>query len=120
MKISESWLREWVNPALTRDALCTSLTMAGLEVEELVPVAKEFSGIIIGEIINVEKHPEADRLTICEVNAGTASPLNIVCGAGNVRIGLKIPVAQIGAKLPNQTLIQQTIIKGVPSQGMLC
>lgn len=120
MKFSESWLREWVNPSLTREKLCTALTMAGLEVEELAPVAKDFSGIVVGQVLKTEKHPEADRLKICEVNVGSVSILKIVCGADNVRPGLKVPVAMIDAVLPNKTVITPATIRGVASQGMLC
>lgn len=120
MKCSESWLREWVNPKLTRDELCTTLTMAGLEVEELAPVAQEFSGVIVGQILKVKKHPEADQLHICEVNVGAASTLNIVCGADNVRVGLKVPVAMIAAILPDKKVITPITIRGIASQGMLC
>lgn len=120
MKCSESWLREWVNPALTREALCDTLTMAGLEVEELAAAAQPFSNIVVGQVLSVNKHPEADRLNICEVNAGDSKPLSIVCGASNVKAGMKVPVAKIGAALPNQTTIQPTKIRGVASEGMLC
>jgi len=120
MKCSESWLREWVNPAITREELCTTLTMAGLEVEELAPVAQDFSGVIVGQILKVEKHLAADRLHICEVNISSASILKIVCGAPNVRAGLKVPVATINAILPDKTVITAATLKGVTSQGMLC
>ena len=120
MKCSESWLREWVDPAITREELSTTLTMAGLEVEELAPVSQDFSGVIVGQVLKVEKHPEADRLNICEVNVGSASTLNIVCGAPNVRAGLKVPVAMINAILPNKMVITAATLKGVASQGMLC
>lgn len=120
MKFSESWLREWVNPDLTRDELCDTLTMAGLEVEELAPVSDKFSGIVIGQIIKVEKHPEADRLTVCDVDIAGAAPLTIVCGASNVKVGMKIPVAMIDAILPNKTKIVPSVIRGIDSEGMLC
>lgn len=120
MKLSESWLREWVNPKLTREALCDTLTMAGLEVEELMPVADAFAGIVVGQILQVNKHPEADRLTVCTVEAGETKPLQIVCGATNVKAGLKVPVAKIGAVLPNKTVIKPTSIRHVASEGMMC
>ncbi|MBX3709285.1 MAG: phenylalanine--tRNA ligase subunit beta [Gammaproteobacteria bacterium] len=120
MKCSESWLREWVNPTLTRDELCAVLTMAGLEVEGVMPVAKDFSGIVVGHILKVIKHPEADRLYVCEVDVGEAGILKIVCGADNVREGMKVPVAVMNATLPNNTVISSTNIKGIISHGMLC
>ncbi len=120
MKCSESWLREWANPSLTQNELCHALTMAGLEVEELIPVAPAFSGVLIGQVIKVEKHPEADRLYRCEVNVGDRHHLDIVCGADNVRAGMKVPVAIINAILPNNTVITPTTIRNISSQGMLC
>lgn len=120
MKCSESWLREWVNPTQTREELCQTLTMGGLEVEELAPVASEFSGIIVGQVLTVEKHPEAERLHICEVNVNQSMPLQIVCGAANVKAGMKAPVAMMNAVLPNNTIIKETKLRGVTSFGMLC
>lgn len=120
MKCSESWLREWVNPAINRDQLCTKLTMSGFEVEELVPAAKTFSGIVVGQILKIDKHPEADRLHLCEVNIGKEQHLKIVCGAENVRVGMKVPVAMIGAIMPDQTEIKASNIRNIASQGMLC
>lgn len=120
MKCSESWLREWVNPKETREELSHTLTMGGLEVDELAPVAAEFSGIIVGEVLTVEKHPEAERLHICEVNVNQSMPLQIVCGASNVRAGMKAPVAMINAVLPNNTIIKETKLRGITSYGMLC
>lgn len=120
MKCSESWLREWVNPELTREKLTDMLTMAGLELEEIAPVAKDFSGVVIGQILKIEKHPEADRLNICDVIIGQTTPLKIVCGAPNVKVGMRIPVAQIGAVLPGDLTIKHTAIRGVASEGMLC
>lgn len=120
MKISETWLREWVNPHMDRQALCTALTMAGLEVEEAASVAPPFTGVVVGEVLRLEKHPEADRLHLCDVSIGAAKILKIVCGAENVRQGIKIPVAQIGAELPNNLTIKPAKIRGVASEGMLC
>jgi len=120
MKLSESWLREWVNPRLTHEELCHTLTMAGLEVEELVPAAEYFTGIVIGEVLTVEKHPEADRLHVCEVDIGEPDTLKIVCGASNVKAGMKVPVARVNAILPDKTIIKLTPIRGITSQGMLC
>ena len=120
MKCSETWLREWVNPSLPREALCDALTMAGLEVEELAPVAKPFSHVVVGQVMTVEKHQESDRLTLCEVDVGESSLLKIVCGASNVRQGIRVPVAMINAVLPNGMEIKSTTIRGAVSEGMLC
>ena len=97
MKLSEQWLREWVNPSITREELRTKLTMAGLEVESLSPVAQPFSNVVVAEVIQVEKHPEADRLKVCQVNVGQPELLTIVCGAANVEPGIKVPAALVGA-----------------------
>lgn len=120
MKISELWLREWANPKITREELSSLLTMGGLEVEEYAPVAEKIKGVIVGKVLNVEKHPEADRLNICEVDIGKKKHLNIVCGASNVKTSMKVPVAMLGAKLPNKPPLAAATIRGVPSQGMLC
>lgn len=120
MKISENWLREWVNPHMDRDALCSALTMAGLEVEEAAPVAKEFSGVVVGAVLRSYQHPDAARLTVCKVSVGNAALLNIVCGADNVREGMKVAVAVVGAKLPDGLTIAQAKIRGIDSEGMLC
>lgn len=120
MKCSESWLREWVNPTLNREELCQTLTMAGFEVEEVVPVAKMFTDIVIGQVRSVNDHPGADRLHLCEVDVGALTLLHIVCGAKNVRVGMKAPVAMVGALMPDKTMIKLTSIRGVTSEGMLC
>jgi phenylalanyl-tRNA synthetase beta chain len=120
MKFSESWLRELANPKLTREQLCTQLTYAGLEIEEFVPVAGSFSGVVVGNVLSLEKHPEADRLNICEVDVGASNPLTIVCGAANVRAGMRVAAALEGAKLPNDLTIKTTKVRGVSSSGMLC
>src|SRR5579862_4663705 len=119
MKYSESWLREWVNPNLTRENLCDLLTMSGLEVEECIPVAGVFSGVIVGEIIRAEKHKEADRLNVCTVNVGAPQTLQIVCGANNVKPNMKVAVAMLNATLSDKKIIL-TSIRGIESQGMLC
>jgi phenylalanyl-tRNA synthetase beta chain len=119
MKFSESWLREWINPKLSREKLAESLTMAGLELEELAPVATEFSHVVVAEILSVKKHPDADHLSICEVDIGDKS-LQIVCGASNAKPKLKVPAALIGAQLPNNVNIKSTTVRGVDSHGMLC
>ncbi|MAX51188.1 MAG: phenylalanine--tRNA ligase subunit beta [Methylophaga sp.] len=120
MKFSEKWLREWVNPALDTDALVEKLTGAGLEVDAVEAVAGEFSGVVVGQVTSVTPHPDADKLRLTKVNVGGEALLDIVCGASNVREGLKIPVAVIGAVLPGNFKIKQAKLRGVPSFGMLC
>ncbi|MDQ9889191.1 phenylalanine--tRNA ligase subunit beta [Acinetobacter pittii] len=120
MKISENWLRTWVNPAIDNETLSDQLTMLGLEVDELAPVAKPFNGVVVGEVLTVEQHPDADRLRVTTVNIGSSEPLQIVCGAPNVRAGMKAPVATIGAVLPGDFKIKKGKLRGVESQGMLC
>ncbi len=97
MKFSEHWLREWVNPALDTQALCHLLTMAGLEVEDTEPAAPPFSGVVVAEVKSVVKHPNADRLRVCQVDAGTGELVQIVCGAPNVAEGVRVPCALPGA-----------------------
>jgi phenylalanyl-tRNA synthetase beta chain len=125
MQFPESWLRAFCNPALTTTELADTLTMAGLEVEETRPVAPAFTGIVVGEIIEAVQHPNADRLRVCQVDAGQGALLNIVCGAPNARVGIKVPCALVGAVLPPGADGQPFVIKtgklrGVESQGMLC
>ncbi|EXD28669.1 phenylalanine--tRNA ligase subunit beta [Acinetobacter baumannii] len=120
MKISENWLRTWVNPAIDSDTLSDQLTMLGLEVDELAPVAKPFTGVVVGEVLTVEQHPDADRLRVTTVNIDSGEPLQIVCGAPNVRAGMKAHVATIGAILPGDFKIKKGKLRGVESQGMLC
>lgn len=119
MKFSEQWLREWVNPSVSTDELCHQLTMAGLEVDAVDPVASEFSGVVVGEVLSVEPHPDADKLRVTQVNIGEAEPVQIVCGAANVRAGLRVPCAIVGAKLPGDFKIKKAKLRGVPSNGML-
>jgi phenylalanyl-tRNA synthetase beta chain len=119
MKFSEQWLREWVDPAVDTATLSHQLTMAGLEVDAVEPVAAEFSNVVVGEVLKVEPHPDADRLRVCEVNVGNEK-LSIVCGAPNVAVGLKVPAALIGAVLPNGMKIKKSKLRGVESHGMLC
>ena len=99
MQFSEKWLRSFVDPAIDTAALSHLLTMAGLEVEELEPAAAAFTGVVVAEVLAVAPHPDADRLRVCQVNAG-GEPLQIVCGAPNVAAGMKVPCATVGAKLP--------------------
>ena len=120
MKFSENWLRELVEIKADRAALAHALTMAGLEVEELTPLGENLSGVVVAEIIAAEKHPEADRLQVCKVNAGTGEPLQIVCGAPNARVGIKVPLATVGANLPGGIAIKAAKLRGVESFGMLC
>lgn len=120
MKISENWLRTWVNPAIDSDKLSDQLTMLGLEVDDLSPAAKPFTGVVVGEVLTVEQHPDADRLRVTTVNIGSGEPLQIVCGAPNVRAGMKAPVATIGAVLPGDFKIKKGKLRGIESQGMLC
>jgi phenylalanyl-tRNA synthetase beta chain len=119
MQFSESWLRSLCNPALDSDALCKLLTMAGLEVEEVDPVAPEFSGVVVARIVSFEKHPNADKLKVCRVDVGQGDLLQIVCGAPNVVEGMKAPCAMVGAKLPEFT-IKPAKLRGMESFGMMC
>lgn len=119
MKFSEQWLRTFVDPKINTDELAHLLTMAGLEVEELTSVAATFTKVVIAQVLSVTKHPDADRLNLCQVNIGDKQPLQIVCGAQNVAPGIKVPCALIGAELPGLT-IKQAKVRGVESFGMLC
>ena len=119
MLIPESWLRSMANPDLSTEALSHVLTMSGLEVESCASVAPPFTGIVVGEVLSVAKHPNADKLSLCRVNIGKGDPLQIVCGAPNVRAGMKAPLAVVGAKLPGLE-IKAAKMRGVESQGMLC
>ena len=125
MQFPESWLREFCDPQLGTEQLAEALTMAGLEVEELRPVAPPFSKIVVGEIKKADPHPDADRLRVCQVDVGQGSLLNIVCGAPNARIGIKVPCALVGAVLPpgedgRPFVIRVGKLRGVESEGMLC
>jgi phenylalanyl-tRNA synthetase beta chain len=125
MQFPESWLRQYCNPNLSTQQLADTLTMAGLEVEELDPVAPAFSGIVVGEIKEAVQHPDADRLRVCQVDVGGPELLSIVCGAPNARVGIRIPCATVGAELPpgpdgKPFKIKIGKLRGVPSYGMLC
>lgn len=120
MRFSEKWLREWVNPKVSTETLVSQLTMAGLEVDAVEPVAGEFSQVVVGEILFAEAHPDAKKLQLCKVGVGQDEPLSIVCGAPNAREGIKVAVALVGAALPNGIKIKATTIRGQASQGMLC
>ena len=119
MKFSEQWLRGWVNPQVGRDELVARLSMAGLEVDSVTPAAGVFSGVVVGEVLSTEQHPDADKLRICQVSNG-AETFQVVCGAPNVRPGLKIPFAMLGAELPGDFKIKKAKLRGVESNGMLC
>jgi phenylalanyl-tRNA synthetase beta chain len=120
MRLSERWLRDWVDPPLDTRRLAERLTMAGLEVEAIEPVAPPFSGVVVGRVLEVAPHPNADRLRVCRVDVGEAEPLTIVCGASNVAPGMRAPVALIGAVLPGGTTLAKSRLRGVDSHGMLC
>lgn len=120
MKISEAWLREWVNPQISTAELVAQLTMAGLEVDSVEPAAVLFSGVIVGEILSTEQHPDAEKLRVCQVKGHADGVLQIVCGAPNARPGIKIPFATIGAELPGNFIIKKAKLRGVESFGMLC
>ncbi|AYG08888.1 phenylalanine--tRNA ligase subunit beta [Pseudomonas fluorescens] len=119
MKFSEQWLRGWVSPQVNRDELVARLSMAGLEVDSVTPAAGVFSGVVVGEVLSTEQHPDADKLRVCQVSNG-AETFQVVCGAPNVRPGLKIPFAMIGAELPGDFKIKKAKLRGVESNGMLC
>ncbi|HEU4854572.1 MAG TPA: phenylalanine--tRNA ligase subunit beta, partial [Nitrosospira sp.] len=122
MKFSENWLRTFVDPPLSTEELAHALTMAGLEVEMIEPLAPAFTSVVIAEVLSVEKHPGGDRLHVCQVHAGPVpggGQLQIVCGAPNVKPGMRVPCALSGAQLPSAT-IKPTSIRGVESHGMLC
>ncbi|MGF1910719.1 phenylalanine--tRNA ligase subunit beta [Vibrio kasasachensis] len=120
MKFSESWLREWVNPAITTDELTHQITMAGLEVDDVLPVAGTFNGVKVGHVVECGQHPDADKLRITKVDVGEEELLDIVCGAANCRQGLKVAVATVGAVLPGDFKIKKAKLRGQPSHGMLC
>ena len=119
MKFSESWLRTFVDPPLDGAALADTLMMSGLDVEAVEPAAPAFNGVVVAAVLSVEKHPDADRLNVCQVDAGDGAPLTVVCGAPNVAAGLRVPLARVGAKLPGGE-IRKAKVRGVESSGMLC
>jgi len=120
MKLSEFWLREWINPAISSEALSEQMTMAGLEIDDVKSVAGQFQRVVVGEVVECVQHPNADKLRLTKVNIGTEQLLNIVCGAPNCRQGLKVAVATIGAVLPDNFKIKATKLRGELSEGMLC
>ncbi|MEO6800695.1 MAG: phenylalanine--tRNA ligase subunit beta [Rhodanobacter sp.] len=120
MKFSENWLRDLVEIKADRNQLAHALTMAGLEVEELTPLGDDLAGVVVAEILAAGKHPEADRLQVCKVDAGQGELLQIVCGAPNARVGIRVPLAMVGAKLPGAVSIKAAKLRGIESSGMLC
>lgn len=120
MRFSEQWLREWVDPKVSTEELAEQLTMAGLEVDAVGPAAPAFEGVVVGEVVNVQPHPDADKLRVCKVEVGETEPLDIVCGAPNVYPGMRAPTARVGGVLPDGLRIKKAKLRGVPSQGMLC
>ena len=120
MKLGLEWLREWVSVGEDVPALAAQLTMAGFEVEGVVRAAEPFTGVVVGEVLATERHPQADKLTVCRVAAGGTTALTIVCGAKNVRAGLKAPLAGVGARLPGGVAIGRAKLRGIESEGMLC
>lgn len=120
MRLSEAWLREFVNPPVDTPVLVQQLTMAGIEVDTVEPAASPFSGVVVAEVTEIAPHPQADRLKVCRVAAGTDERLQIVCGAPNVAVGMRVPLAMEGAKLPGGLQIHRTELRGVASFGMLC
>jgi len=120
MRVSESWLREWVDPAVDTQQLADALTMAGLEVDGIEPAAPKFSGVVAGKVLKVESHPDAKKLNVCEVDDGAGDVSTVICGASNVREGLIVAFAKVGAVLPNDFKIQPKELRGVESFGMLC
>ena len=119
MKFSENWLRQHVKIDATRDELVATLTAIGLEVEDVVPLGGGLDGVVVARILSAEKHPEADRLQVCQVDAGQGVPLQIVCGAPNARPGLVAPLATVGADIDGMQ-IKAAKLRGVESNGMLC
>ncbi len=120
MKFSEQWLREWVNVDIGSEELLEQLTLLGLEVDDYTSAGGDFEGVVIGEITAAEQHPDADRLQVCKVDDGTGEQHNVVCGAPNARVGIKIPFARVGAVLPGGFKIKKAKLRGVESFGMLC
>ncbi|QNI03117.1 phenylalanine--tRNA ligase subunit beta [Halomonas sp. SH5A2] len=120
MKFSEQWLREWVSPQLDTQAVADQITMAGLEVDAVEPVAAPFSDVVVAEVLTRESHPNADKLNVCTVDDGSGSSVQVVCGAPNVDVGQKVPFARVGGVLPGDFKIEKAKLRGVESQGMIC
>ncbi len=120
MQFSDAWLREWVNPDVSVNELADALSMAGLEVDGVEAAAAEFTGVVVGEVLSCERHPDADKLSVCNVNIGEAEPVQIICGAKNVAAEMKVPVATVGAVLPGNFKIKKAKLRGQASHGMIC
>jgi phenylalanyl-tRNA synthetase beta chain len=120
MNILSSWLREWVNPKVNDNLLAEKLTMAGLEVDSVSSIAPAFEGVLVGKVLECTKHPDADKLSLCQVDIGEDTPVQIICGALNVRQDLRVIVATVGARLPNGLKIKKAKLRGVLSFGMIC
>ena len=120
MKFSESWLRQYVNPSLSTEELVAQITMAGLEVDGVESASPEITGVVVGEIMAVEQHPDADKLRVCQVAGNGDAQTQVVCGASNARVGIKVPFASVGANLPEGFKIKKAKLRGVESMGMLC
>ncbi len=120
MQFSESWLRDWVNPQANTQALADALSMAGLEVDGVSPAAPAFSGVVVGKVLDCQRHPDADKLSVCQVDIGAEAPVQIVCGAKNVAADMKVPVATVGAVLPGDFKIKKARLRGQESRGMIC
>ena len=120
MKFSEQWLREWVNTNISTADFTEQLTMAGLEISAITPAAEDFTNVVVGEILDIRPHPDAERLKICTVKIASQDNLSIVCGAKNARSNLKVAVAKIGAVLPNNIKIKKAKLRGIDSYGMIC
>ena len=118
MEISENWLREWVDPAVDSDTLMSQLTMAGLEVGGWRDAAPQLDNVVVAQVDEVQKHPDADKLNLCQVNDGSET-FQVICGAANVRAGLRVAFARVGARLPD-IKIRKARIRGVESFGMIC
>ncbi len=119
MKISENWLRQWANPDLSTDALLHQLTMAGLEIDSIEPAAPPLDKVVVAYVEKLEKHPDADKLNLCQLNDGTGEPVQVICGAANIKQGMKVVFAQVGAELPG-IKIKKAKLRGVESYGMVC
>ena len=120
MKFPVSWLKEWVPTSLSADAIAERMTLAGLEVDGIEPDGVGLDGVVIGEVVECGRHPNADRLSLCLVTTGAGDPVDVVCGAPNVRVGMKTPFAAPGVRLPNGMKLRRSKIRGVVSNGMLC
>lgn len=120
MKFSEQWLRDWVSPQLGAQALADQITMAGLEVDAVEPVAAAFEGVVVAEVLEKTQHPDADKLNVCRVDDGSGEPVQVVCGAPNVAVGQRVPFARVGAVLPGDFAIKKAKLRGQASHGMIC